>query len=168
MNNVTTAVYIYILRVLFVILKNPKNSSLMENFKIDLELENHQFFDSIKVDEAAKREEIFKMLFRGLEVICKGVQYVSFDGEYTLKLDSIPIVQELSLNKFAIKIYSMEDLTNDLEGDVMAMLLNLKIEGSGLPSIFVIDEAHGLRRRRTPSGLENYDWDFQDIDVSNG
>ena len=139
----------------------------MENFQIDPELEKHQFFDSIKVGEAAKRREIFKILFTGLEDICKSVQYFLFDGEYTLKLENIPIVQELYLNKFAIDMYSMEDLTNNLEGDVMAMLGKLEIKESGLPSIFVIDEAHGLRRRRTPSGLENYDWDFQDIDVSN-
>ena len=39
MNNVSTAVYIYILRMLFVILKNPDNNSLKNTFQIDSEIE---------------------------------------------------------------------------------------------------------------------------------
>ena len=72
MNNVSTAVYIYILRMLFVILKNPDNNSLKNAFQIDSEIEDHKFFsNTASKDESEKREEIFKILFNGLEDICK-------------------------------------------------------------------------------------------------
>ena len=70
------------------------------------------------------------------------------------------------MNKFGIGF--SDYLTNDLEGDVIGLLGQLK-EGMGvldLPSIFVIDEAHGLRRRKTISGLNNYEWSFRDTDVN--
>ena len=68
MNNVSTAVYIYILRILFVILKNTNNKSLKGNFLIDPEIEKQEFFLGIAgVGKASKREKIFKILFDGLE-----------------------------------------------------------------------------------------------------
>ena len=81
MNNVSTAVYIYILRMLFIILKNPDNNSLKNAFQIDSEIEGHKFFsNTASKDESEKREEIFKILFNGLEDICKYEACVDFDG----------------------------------------------------------------------------------------
>ena len=162
MNNITTAVYIYILRILFVILKDSNNASLKkESFQIDDELEAHKFFGKFR----SERIEIFKILFRGLEDICKSPSEIPFDGENTLNLKEIQIVQELSLNKFAIDFRPKEYLTNDLEGDVMALLDSLKIKDTDLPSIFVIDEYHGLWYKKTKNGKENYAWCFRDTVV---
>ena len=164
LNNVTTAVYIYILRILFVILKNPKNTSLKESFQIDSELKKHEFF----LDDSYSEDfnKFFKVLFRGLEDICKFPREIPFNGEKTLDLKEIQIVQELSLNKFAIDFRPKEYLTNDLEGDVMALLESLKIKGTDLPSIFVIDEYHGLWCEETKRGMRNYIWCFRDTDVN--
>ena len=73
MNNVAAAVYIYILRVLFIILKNSKNEKLTQDFKIDSEIENHEYFASIMASGTEKKEEIFKFLFNGLEDLCKSI-----------------------------------------------------------------------------------------------
>ena len=166
MNNVTTAVYTYILRIIYVILKIPQNGSLRESFQIDSKLEEHEFFTSHKVSSIDKIEIIFKILFRGLEDVCKCPQEIPFDGENTLDLKGIQIVQELSLNKFAIDFRPKEYLTNDLEGEVMALLESLKMKGTDLPSIFVIDGYHGLWCEETQSGEENYTWSFRDTDVN--
>ena len=80
MNNVAAAVYIYILRVLFIILKNPKNKNLAQVFKIDQEIEDHELFDSIKTNSSEKNEKIFKFLFSGLEDLCKSSINIEFDG----------------------------------------------------------------------------------------
>ena len=163
MNNVSMAVYIYILRVLFVILKNPKNKSL-KNFQIDSEIEKHNFFSGIVgVDQSSKRERIFKILFKGLEEICRHGKYVDFDGINTLQLKDIPIAQRYSLNSFSIEIHSKEVLTSKLEVDVMTLLRQLGVKD--LPSIFVIDEANGLRyKNQTKDGGVKYNWIFRDID----
>ena len=165
MNNVTTAVYIYILRILFIILKNPKNTSLKESIQIDSELGEHEFFTSLEVYWPDRIEMIFKILFRGLEDICKYPKEIPFDGENTLELKEIQIVQELSLNKFAMDFRPKEYLTNDLEGEVMVLLDSLKINGTNLPSIFVIDEYHGLWCEETKRGNKDYAWSFRDTDV---
>ena len=116
MNNVSTAVYIYILRMLFVILKKPGNDSLKNTFQVDSEFEKHKYFsNTANEDEAGKREEIFKILFNGLEDICKYNTCVKFNGTDTLKLKDISKIRKFSPNKFAIGIYSKEALTCNLE-----------------------------------------------------
>ena len=123
MNNVSTAVYIYILRMLFIILKNSDNDSLKNAFQIDSDIEGHEFFsNTASKDESEKKEEIFKILFNGLEDICKYDACVFFDGNDTLKLEDISEIQKFSPNKFAIEIYSEEALTCDLEKDVMGIV----------------------------------------------
>ena len=123
MNNVATAVYIFILRMLFVILKNPDINSLKNTFQIDSEIEGHKFFSKTASDDMlAKMEEIFKILFNGLADICKYNSSVIFNGTATLKLKDISIIQRFSPNKFAIGIYSEEALTCNLERDVMDIL----------------------------------------------
>ena len=166
MNNITTAVYIYILRILFVIIKYPKIGSLKESFQIDPELKKHEFFTSIKDFPLDKIGVIFKILFRGLEDLCKYPEEIPFDGENTLNLKEIQIVQELSLNKFAIDFRPKEYLTNDLEGEVMALLESLKMKGTDLPSILVIDGYHGLWCEETKRGKKNYSWHLRDTDVN--
>ena len=164
MNNVSTAVYIYILRMLFVILNSSDNNPLKNTFKIDSEIEGHKFFKSASDDESEKREEIFKILFNGLEDICKYNASVIFNGTVTLKLKDIPMIQKFFPNKFAIGIYSKEVLTCDLEGDVMKMLEKLGVKG--LPSLFVIDEAHGLQYKGLSKDEKSkYNWEFRDMVV---
>ena len=166
MNNVSTGVYIYILRMLFIILNGSDNNSLKNVFQIDSEIEGHKFFsNSASKDESEKKEEIFKILFNGLEDICKYDACVGFNGNDTLKLKDISIIQEFSPSTFAIGIYSEEALTCNLENDVMNMLIRLRIEGS-LPSIFVIDEALGLQYKGlSKDEKEIYDWRFQDFNM---
>ena len=133
MNNVSMAVYIYILRILFVILKNPNNKPLKGNFQIDPEIEKLNFFSEIVgVDQSLKSEEIFKILFKGLEEICRYGEDVAFDGINTLELEKISLVQRYSLNSFSIEIHSKEALTSKLEVDVMALLKQLGVEGSAV------------------------------------
>ena len=166
MNNVSTAVYIYILRMLFVILKKPGNESLKNTFQVDSEFEKHKYFsNTVSKDEARKREEIFKVLFNGLEDICKYNESVKFNGTDTLKLEDISEIRKFSPNKFAIGIHSKKALTCNLEGDVMKMLEGFR--KGGLPSIFVIDEAHGLRYKgRSKDEKEIYDWKFMDFNMN--
>ena len=160
MNNVSMVVYIYILRILFVILKNPNNKSL-KNFQIDPEIIKHDFFSGI-VDLPLEREEIFKILFKGLEEICRHGEDVDFDGINTLELKDIPIAQRYSLNSFSIEIHSKKALSSNLEADVMALLGQLSVKGANLPSIFVIDEANGLRYKYyNKDGGVKYNWAFR-------
>ena len=64
MNNVSTAVYIYILRMLFVILKNPDNKSLTNTFQIDSEFEKHIYFsNTANKDEAGEKGGNFQNSF---------------------------------------------------------------------------------------------------------
>ena len=42
--------------------------------------------------------------------------------------ERIRIVKDRSLNKFALGIHSKENLTDDLEGEVVALLKQLKME----------------------------------------
>ena len=167
MNNVSMVVYIYILRILFVILKTPNNKSL-KNFQIDPEIIKHNFFSGIVgVNQSSKREEIFKILFKGLEEICRHEEDVDFDGINTLELKDIPIAQRYSLNSFSIEIHSKKALTSNLEVDVMALLGKLEIKKADLPSIFVIDEAHGLRYKDyNKDGGVKYNWSFRDKNLS--
>ena len=130
MNNVTSAVYIFILRVLFVILKNRKVTCLEENFQIDSEVVKSEFFKSINLSETLKREKIFKTLFGGLEKLCKSDNDISFDGITTLRLAEIRLIQNLSLNKFFTGTYPEVELTSDLEGEVMFLLEQCKIKGN--------------------------------------
>ena len=59
-------------------------------FKLILKLKVINFSPtSFSKDESEKREEIFKILFNGLEDICKYDDCVFFDGNDTLKLKKI-------------------------------------------------------------------------------
>ena len=73
MNNFSTAVYIYILRILYIILIKNGEKPLNENFQIDEEIENFEPFFKIPAAEedlSKKREEIFAFLFDGLKNLC--------------------------------------------------------------------------------------------------
>ena len=162
MNNISTAVYIYILRLLYVILKNSEGVKAKKKFQIDEELDEHEFFSNIiNDDESQKREEIFQILFNGLDKLCKSRRRVAFDGLNTLKLKDIQIVKELTLDRFFIKLRPKSIITNKLEKKVMDMLKRIK--GANLPSIFVIDEAHGLRNKN--DGRGNYKWNLRDYNL---
>ena len=166
MNNVSTAIYIYILRILFIILKGSENIKLEKNFQIDNELDGHKFFDNIiKDDQSEKREEIFQILFKDLINLCKFSRRIEFDGINTLKLEDIQIVKDLSLDKFSINLHPTNIITNGLEKEVMKMLKRIEIKGINLPSIFVIDEAHGLRHKKDDG---NYKWKLRDFNLAKG
>ena len=166
-NNVSTAVYIYLLRILFIILKNHNNESLKKSFLIDSEIKNHpSYYEISGTSTDEKDEKIFKLLFKELKALCISVDDIRFDGSYTFELKSLKIVQDLSLDKFAFKIGATEYLTKDLEGEVMTMLEKLGVDGNKLPSIFVVDEAHWLRRKKLEDGREEeFDWKLKDIEV---
>ena len=68
MNNVSTAVYIYILRILFILLKNSQNAILQKSFQID-DIENERSFSKYN----ATKMEIFQFLFKDLRKLVKVV-----------------------------------------------------------------------------------------------
>jgi hypothetical protein len=159
MNNVSAATYIYILRILFIILKSKsKNEILKKNVHID-EIENVAAFSDYIGSLEEKREIIFKVLFdEKLENLCKSGSYFIFDGEETLELKDIKMIKDF--RKFEIYEYS----TENLEIDVMRTLE--KMDSFGLPSIFVIDEAKGLDYKKIKDKkFEKYEWIFQDYNA---
>ena len=160
-NNVATAIYIYILRILYIILKKNENLELKENLEIDIEIENHHFFNNIKnVGESTKVERIFKILFRDLEIICRSDVNIEFDGSHTLKLEDIPKIGP-DLNVFNLPNHKV----NKLEDDVVLLLQKLKEKNvvNTLPAIFVIDEAHGLKCKNLKSRKQDFGWKFRNI-----
>jgi hypothetical protein len=55
MNNVSAAAYIYILRILYVILSNQQNLNLRENFRVDQEIERYDFFKNLEDDQVSTK-----------------------------------------------------------------------------------------------------------------
>jgi hypothetical protein len=164
MNNFSTAVYIYILRIIFIILIKNGGNPLKENFQIDQEIENFGPFSKISVGKKMllfdRREKIFEYLFDGLKNLCENENSVIFDGVNTLELNNISVIEEASLNSFTVGSYR----TNNLENFVMRNLKQMDTYKAGMPSIFVIDEAKGLKYNRNG---DEYDWGFFDMDVNN-
>ena len=172
MNNVSMAVYVYILRILFIILKNPKNQKIEKSFSIDPEIEKHPFFSQFSIaDLKSKNENIFGFLFRDLKSVCRDERDIIFSGLKTLSLNdntdendtektkndikhNIAIIQYYNLNRFMFD--GGKYLTENLEEDVKSLLEELRMKNPDIPAIFVIDEAHGLR---------NFGWSFQDKDL---
>jgi hypothetical protein len=74
-----------------------------------------------------------------------------------LELEQIQIVRDLSLNRFSVNSEINDEMTNNLEKDVMGMLEGFNLD---LPSIFVIDEAHGLKLKKSEDGGIKYGWKF--------
>ena len=73
--------------------------------------------------------------------------------------DNPNLLENISLNEFIINSHG----TTELEKDVLEKLKKLGI--SGLPSLFVVDEAKGLRYKNSDKGEEQYFWMFQDWDI---
>ena len=163
MSNFSTAVYIYILRIIFIILKKKNEKPLEENFQID-DIKSFEIFSHIQ--DVEKNELIFKLLFEDLKMLCANDKPVEFKGVDPLRLKDIDTFPGISLNEFAVTT-SLN--TNNLEEEVMLMLGKISIENNGLPSVFVIDEAKGLRFKKptkeaAKSGkkCEKYNWRFRD------
>ena len=160
-NNVATAIYIYILRILYIILKNPDNENLdLEgNFDIDDEIEGSPFFRHIKDEgEITKVERIFRILFSDLEDICRYEDNIKFDGTNTLKLGNIGGYLNANAFKFS------KHVVCNLEDAVILLLRKLKEKNhvNSLPAIFVIDEAHGLKCKNLKSTKQDFNWNFRD------
>ena len=184
MNNVSTAAYIYILRIIFLILTDEKNKDqkLSQYFEIDSLITNHHLFDGL--GGTRKEERIFEMLFKDLDKVCGSEEVIIFNGEDTIKLQSSLWIdgssEALSLNKFTLERVSYLSsgaaekreilMTNNLEDDVMNLLEKFK-EKSGykhLPSVFVIDSANGLLydiKEESKIKKRKYEWTLRDIDV---
>jgi hypothetical protein len=158
MNNVATAVYIYLLRILYVILMNPKNSTLEKNFQID-EIENYEIFSYISmIMRGDRREKIFEDLFdESLDELCRSKTTRIWFSDSQSKPLSDFLERQTNLNRLTLNSKTV----NDLERTVMIKIDELR-KNNKLPSIFVVDSAKGLHYRK--SG-EKYDWRFLDWDV---
>ena len=185
MNNVSTAVYIYILRILYLILTDEKNKDkkLSRYFEIDPAITGHHLFTGL--GGTGKKGRIFQMLFKDLEKVCSGETNIVFNGNNTIKLQSSfkfdKSSEPLNLNEFkleglGISSYSATGevlLTDKLEEDVMKLLKQFKQNSlyEHLPSIFVIDEAHGLlydAKNISEGKKGKYEWNLRDIDLRVG
>ena len=191
-NNISTAIYVYILRILYLILSSKKDRDLKLNryFEVDPEIENHGCFANVPGDD--RNEEIFQILFRDLDKVCLYKENIAFDGSNTIQLpEMVKIIgssSPLLLNKFGILTRNStsedsekelkcsktatceeENLTNSLESDVMNLLKNMAKENcsSHLPALFVIDEAHLLLYRSQEAGpntdKKRYEWQLRDM-----
>ena len=150
MNNFSTAVYIYILRVLYIILKKNANKRLTKNFQVDEEIVGSAPYRKMP------KEDIFKDLFKNLKQLCKSNEEIVFTAESTLILKNLKPITKKSLHTFSTKGYE----TKDLEGEVISSLTKRKTKIRQLPSLFVIDEARGLFFKKP--GDEKIDWKFRD------
>jgi hypothetical protein len=158
MSNYSTAVYVYILRIIFIILKNNKDNKILDkNFLFD-DVTKCEPFALYKND----LERIFSDLFdEDLKKLCSHSKPIEFMSDRTLTLGEIDKFDGISLSKFTMGPYS----TLNLEGDVVEMLKTLNVKSSGLPAIFVIDEAKGLRFKDPVKDDEKYFWSFTDYNV---
>jgi hypothetical protein len=158
MNNVATAVYIYIIRILYIILINNENKPLKEHFQID-EVGIHEEFWQVRPNHSRILERIFKTLFKGLKELCLSKLRISFNGFEANRLSKF-LVNHQHLNNFTVNSQTIKDL----EQAVMKKLEEIS-KYSYLPSIFVIDEAIGLCYKK--SG-KRYSWNFYDWDLDKG
>ena len=125
------------------------------------------------------------MLFKDLEKICLSETNIIFNGNNTIKLQSSfkfdkssgPLnLNEFKLEGLGILLYSTTGevlLTDKLEEDVMKLLKQFKQNShyKHLPSIFVIDEAHGLlydAKNISEGKKGKYEWNLRDIDLRIG
>ena len=183
MNNVSTATYVYILRIFYLILKKKKNQKLDRFLNIDAELIDVNIFpmlSSLNVNE--QKVHVFDHLFKGLEEICCFPHNIVFDGETTITLDNLkfgspqtPVVvtQAFYPNKFSIESKDIEAsstkdtdpfTTDNLENEVMLLLESFK-SSKDLPSVFIIDEAHGLLYKSLRTPKPPYEWKMRDINL---
>jgi hypothetical protein len=173
-NNITTASYIYILRVMYIILTEKKkmNQKLNKALNIDTELINATIFPGLKSNSEKSSEIIFEVLFKNLERLCYHKQSIVFDGKDPISLNNLKFTEReeqlqftlpFELNKFSIKdnVVSSDFLqTDNLENDVIDLLEEFRIH-KDLPFAFVIDDAQDLLYRmqdNTP-----YRWMMRDI-----
>jgi hypothetical protein len=155
MNNFSTAVYIYILRIIYIILNSTEDTTLKENFQID-SIENCKEFSHIRDNGLEKKETIFRFLFKGLQALCESEERIKFDGINGLTLSNSLAKHHTHLKRFSLNSHSIVDLEQ-------AVMRKLEAMGDiNLPSIFVIDEAKGLHYRK--SG-KKYGWNFMDWDI---
>ena len=184
MNNLSTAVYIYILRILYLILTDKKNKDqkLSRYFEIDPAITGHHLFTGL--GDTDKKGRIFQMLFKDLEKVCLSDTNIIFNGQDTIKLQSsfrFDVSSEpLNLNEFKLEGWGISSyratesggvlLTDKLENDVMSLLKQFKQNSvyKHLPSIFVIDEAHGLlydAKDISEAKRRKYEWKLRDINL---
>ena len=184
MNNISTAIYIYILRILYLILSSKKDTDLKLNryFEVDPEIVHHKCFENVRGGD--RYEKIFQILFRDLDKVCLCEKNIAFNGIDPIQLPEMIKINGLSssltLNQFCIfprdansedsekelkrfKTATREEefLTNSLESDVMNLLKNMAQENcsSHLPALFVIDEAHFLLYK----SQKGYEWQVRNI-----
>ena len=160
--------------------KRNRNQKLSRYFEIDSITDHHLFKGLGGTD---KKERIFQMLFKDLEKVCLGDTKIIFNGQNTIKLQSSfkfeKSSEPLSLNEFKLEGLGISSygatgevlLTNKLEDDVMKLLKQFKQNSiyQYLPSIFVIDEAHGLLydvKDISEAKKRKYEWDLRDINLS--
>jgi hypothetical protein len=179
LNNIATATYVYILRVIYLILikKKGENQSLSQFLDIDEELEDTPLIPKLPNQSIKEREEfVFNVLFKNLKEVCLYKESINYKREKPMALGDLrcwksenPLQLTSDLNKFSIdeNVNNPEVVfTNHLEEDVMKLLENFQTDKS-LPCVFVIDEAQCLlyRNLEIPKALfSQFCWCLKDID----
>ena len=180
MNNISTAVYIYLLRIFYLILvkKKTRKENIFRSLNIDEELigDFALFPKNPKTGTGASEQDIFNELFKDLEKLCHCTEGIAFDGEKTITLGNLKFGRPQAPSReftvpFDLNQFIIEDATgfrlhhtNNLEKDVMRMLEEFNLE-KDLPSVFIIDEAHGLLYSSIETTKTSYSWDLKDIDL---
>jgi hypothetical protein len=172
-NNISTAVYIFILRMIFLILTKKKiqnQMELLQSLNIDKELIDKSFLpmlSELKYDEVEM--EVFDILFIDLEEICFLDESIIFDGKITKSLDNLEKGMPATPSSLEPQIitnileFSVEGIsTKNLEEDVINLLSEFKTDQS-LPSIFIIDEAQRLLYKSLKAPKVPYRWSLRDI-----
>jgi hypothetical protein len=172
MNNISTAVYIYILRMIFLILTKKKNESQIKPYQslnIDKELIDASFLPIIsKFNKVEQDIKVFEILFKNLEGICCLKESFIFDGFITKTLDNLEQGTSKRSSKLGdqtikyLKEFSVEGISSEnLEEDVMNLLREFKPDPK-LPSVFIIDEALGLVYKSLETPKIHYVWSLRD------
>jgi hypothetical protein len=176
LNNIATATYIYILRVMYIILikKKRDTQNLCQFLDIDEELKTTTLLPEFPNQSTKEQEEsVFNILFKNLEEICLYNESINYCGRQLISLGELrcwksenPLQLTNDPNKFSFdeNANSPEDgLTNNLEKDVMKLLEEFQTDKS-LPWVFVVDEAQGLLYENSETSQVPFSWILRDID----
>jgi hypothetical protein len=176
LNNIATATYVYLLRIMYLILikKKRENQSFSRFLDIDEELKNTTLLPELPTQSMKEQEQfLFNELFKNLEEVCLYKESISYTREKLITLCDLrcweagtPLQLKSDLNKFSTDENANTPeivFTNNLEGDVLKLLEEFQTDKT-LPCAFVIDEAQGLLYKNSETTRKPFSWCLRDID----
>ena len=160
LNTASTLLYVFILRMMFIIL-SVRDSNNLNAFIIDDELRSAMPLEKLGIFLGISHEEkIFEILVKGLDKIFSPQRVVKFDGQNTISLPT-------ELQSFGhIPTKSGVLFTENLEEDVFELLKKSKSNDcphNEFPSIFVFDEAQFLIYDGETKSIRK--WNFRDSKI---